>query len=142
MRWALLLVMIASPASAWQAVLGPICTLTTQTDAARVELTYDPTGPLYSITIENLGAPWAGSSTFAMRFDGARPNTIATNRHQLGQNGAALTVIDRGFGNVLDGLEFNDTATAFTETQSVAIPLAGAAPEVRKFRTCVAAPTA
>lgn len=77
-----------------------------------------------------------------MRFDGARPNTIATNRHQLGQNGAALTVIDRGFGNVLDGLEFNDTATAFTETQSVAIPLAGAAPEVRKFRTCVAAPTA
>ncbi|NRB00090.1 MAG: hypothetical protein HRU32_09755 [Rhodobacteraceae bacterium] len=142
MRTLIALLLLATPASAWQATLGPICTLTTETERAKIELTYDPTGPLYSITVERLDGVWSVTPYFAMRFDGGRPRTISTNRHQLGQGGAALTVMDRGFGNVLDGIEFNDVATAYTDGQMVVIPLAGAAPEVQKFRDCVASPIA
>lgn len=41
---------------------------------------------------------------------------------------------DRGFGNVLDGLEFNETATALLGDQAVVLSLEGAAPAVQSFR--------
>ena len=100
-----------------------------------MELTYDPDGPLYAITV-TLPEPWPEAPSFAMRFDGPQGRTIATDRHQLSNNGRSLTVTDRGFGNVLDGLQFNVSTTAVSGDTGVTIPLDGAAEEVEKFRTC------
>ena len=75
---------------------------------------------------------------FAIRFDGPRGLTISTDRHVILDDGATLTVTDRGFGNVLNGLEFNDTATALLGDRAVAFALDGAGPAVRAFRACTA----
>jgi hypothetical protein len=136
MRWLIPILLSASPATGWEATIGEICTLTHAMPEGSVELTYDPRGPLYSITITRGTDLWVDAPLFAMTFDGQRPNTITTDRHILGNGDASLTVADQGFGNVLDGLQFNHTATALTESQSVNIPLDGAAPEVEKFRAC------
>ena len=77
-----------------------------------------------------------------MRFDGPRGLTITTNRQTLTENGRTLTVTDRGFGNVLNGLEFNTTATALSDDVEVPFPLDGAASAVQAFRACATAPTA
>ncbi|MEQ9695086.1 hypothetical protein [Shimia sp. SDUM112013] len=119
--------------------MGAVCTLSHETGAARIHLTYDPSKPLYTLAITRKDAPWQEASWFAMAFRGARDLTISTERHALSENGQTLNVTDRGFGNVLNGLEFGQTATAFTDTQRVDIPLDGAAPEVRKFRDCAGA---
>lgn len=63
-------------------------------------------------------------------------NMISTNRHTLSNDDATLTVTDRGFGNVLDGLEFNETATALLGEQAVVLSLEGAASAVQAFRAC------
>ncbi|MEM9999736.1 MAG: hypothetical protein AAF940_02545 [Pseudomonadota bacterium] len=123
------------PAFAWEAKFGPICELIYEGEPAGVRLTYDPSIPEYSIAITP-NQPWPEGPIFAMRFDGPRGNMISTNRHQLSDGGATVTVIDRGFGNVLNGLEFNDTATALLGDRSVTVPLDGAAPEVQAFRAC------
>ena len=137
MRLALVVLLtLPLPASAWETTIGPICKLSHSTADAEVELTYDPSKPLYSITVTRSGDAWMQAPVFAMRFDGQRPNMISTDRHEFGDGDTSLTVTDRGFGNVLDGLQFNDTATAFTDSQQVTIPLTGAAPEVQKFRDC------
>jgi hypothetical protein len=129
-------------ASAWEAgVDGPLCTLEHAGDGAEVRLTYDPSLPLYSISIRR-AEPWPEGPVFAMRFEGAQPNMITTTRHVLSEEGRTLGVTDRGFGNVLDGLEFNDVALAFAGTAVVALDLSGAAPEVAAFRACTTAPSA
>jgi hypothetical protein len=71
-----------------------------------VRLTYDPSLPEYTIAIR-LSEPWPEAAVFAMRFEGPRGNMISTSRHVLSEDGLTLSVRDRGFGNVLDGLEFN-----------------------------------
>jgi len=136
MRYLLILMCLSTPALAWDATQGSICTLSHDTENARIFLTYDPSKPLYTLTITLTPGQWDVSPWFAMRFEGATPIEIATARHVLSQDRIALRAADTGFGNVLDGLEFNDTATAFTQSQSVQFPLGGAAPEVRKFRAC------
>lgn len=130
------LLLAASPAFAWEATIGPICTLTHQTDTASIELTYDPAAPLYTITVTRKGTPWPDAPIFEMTFNGPVPQTITTNRHTLSDNGKALTVSDQGFGNVLDGLQFNDTATAYSGSADVTVSLDGAAPAVQAFRDC------
>jgi hypothetical protein len=80
--------------------------------------------------------PWPGSPAFGIRFEGARTLAIGTDRHRLSDDGRTLTVTDTGFGNVLDGLEFNATATATAGGVSVALDLTGAADPVRAFRAC------
>jgi hypothetical protein len=67
---------------------------------------------------------------------------ITTDRHVLSDGGTSLTVTDRGFGNVLDGLQFNNVATALLGNTAVVIPLANAAEPVARFRACAALPTA
>lgn len=130
------------PALAWQSDIdGPRCTLTHSDDQAEVRLTYDPATPLYAITITR-GTPWPDAPIFAMRFGDAQPNTITTNRHVLSDDGLSLTVTDRGFGNVLDGLQFNQQAVAISGAASVTLDLSGAAPEVEAFRLCETAPLA
>ena len=77
---------------------------------------------------------WAESERFGITFRGERPLTIGTDRH--GIEGKELSVADTGFGNVLNGLEFNDVAFAFTTKQTLPISLNGAAPRVQEFRDC------
>ncbi len=134
------LLLTTAPALAWEARSGRICELVHHGDSASVRVTYDPAIPEYAIAITP-DPPWAQGPFFAMRFDGPRSNTIATDRHVITGDGTTLTVTDSGFGNVLDGLEFNDTATALLGDRSVAVSLDGAGPAVRDFRACAASPS-
>ena len=125
---------LATNAHAWQVTADPVCTLSHDSGAASVTVTYDPrlTQP-YTIRLARPGG-WPAGPVFAIRFDGPRGLTISTTRHTRDQG--ALSVSDTGFGNVLNGLEFNTTATAGTGDAEVAISLDGAAPAVRAFRAC------
>lgn len=138
MRVVLALLLLASPARAWEFTPTPICTLTHDTGEAAVRVTYDPRIPEYAITLTLAEGGWPDAPVFAIRFDGARGLTISTTRHVL-SGGAALTVTDRGFGNVLDGLQYNDTATALLGERALPIPLDGAAGPVAEFRACTEA---
>lgn len=132
----------AFPASAWEAgVDGPLCTLTHVEDGAAVRLTFDPSVPLYTITISG-GVPWVPADRFSMVFDGPLPNMISTDRHVLSPDAERLSVSDRGFGNVLDGLQFNTSARAISGPQEVRFSLEGAAAQVEIFRACGTVPTA
>ena len=86
--------------------------------------------------------PFADAPVFSMTFQGAFPLSIATDRHQISNDGKTVTVMDRGFGNVLNGLQFNQTATATLGSQELPIPLIDAADAVAAFRTCDVLPTA
>jgi hypothetical protein len=133
----LALLLAPLPAAAWEFFPGPVCRLIHSTPEASVELTYDPAGPLYSITVARPGLPFPAAPVFAMRFEGPRGLTIATDRHQNPDGDPTrLRVTDTGFGNVLDGLEFNRTATALIGGQEVAFALDGAAGPVAAFRAC------
>jgi hypothetical protein len=59
----------------------------------------------------------------------------------LSEGGTALTVTDRGFGNVLDGLQHNEAATALAGSASLSVSLDGAAPAVEAFRDCAQTPS-
>lgn len=132
----------AGPARAWLAgVEGTVCTLEHTAPDGAVRLTYDPSGPVYSLSIRR-AVPWPQAPVFAIRFDGARSLTISTRRHVLSDADRALSVLDRGFGNVLDGLEFNAVASAIAGDTVVTLDLTGAAPEVAAFRACSTMPTA
>ena len=139
MRFILFLLFFATPATAWEATVGQICTLSHDTEKAEILLTYDPAQPLYTLTITRKAEGWTQAPWFAMRFDGPNPIEIATSRHVLSESAASLIVADSGFDNVLDGLEFNQTAYAFTQDSLTEFPLDGAAPEVRIFRECAGA---
>ncbi|MEO0772742.1 MAG: hypothetical protein AAFZ04_06115 [Pseudomonadota bacterium] len=137
MRYLIILLCLATPAHAWDFTPGTPCLLTHETAAFQMELTYDPVAPLYSITV-TLPDPWPDAPSFGMRFDGPQGRVIGTDQHQLSNDGRSLTVTDRGFGNVLDGLQFNHTATAQSGDISVTFPLDGAAEPVEAFRKCEA----
>ncbi|MEL6167593.1 MAG: hypothetical protein AAFR35_02800 [Pseudomonadota bacterium] len=132
----LALILTASPAAAWEFSPLPICTLSHATETAEVTVTYDPVLPEpYAIAITR-DTPWPDAPVFAMRFDGPAGLSISTDRHVVTDEGRTLTVTDRGFGNVLNGLEFNSIATAGAGGEQARFPLGNAAPEVRKFRDC------
>jgi len=134
-----LFALFAPPVEAWEFTPTPVCTLVHIEAGAEVVLTYDHGTRLYAIRVTTPQG-WPMAPAFSMRFDGPRPGTISTQRHRL--DGTSLTVTDAGFGNVLNGLEFNTTATAFTQTSAVTVSLAGAAGPVQKFRACTTAPVA
>ncbi|MEP0147550.1 hypothetical protein [Tateyamaria sp.] len=136
MRYLIPLLFLASPAAAWEFTPTPICTLTHTEASADVAVTYDHATGLYAIAVTSPSG-WPASPAFSIRFDGPRSNIISTERHQT--DGPTLTVSDAGFGNVLDGLEFNSTATAFTQTSAVTVSLDGAAEPVQQFRACTQA---
>lgn len=131
----------AQAASAWEFTPGTPCLLTHETDISSVELTFDPTGPLYSISLTQ-AAPFVDAPIFSMQFAGQQPISISTDRHQLSNEGRTVTVVDRGFGNVLNGLQFNHTATATLGTQVMSFNLADAADPVAAFRACDTLPSA
>ena len=143
MRAALALLLAASPAAAWEFTPLPVCTLSHDTATASIAVTWDPSrDEAYAITLTRRDAPWPARDVLSMRFDGPRGLTISTGRHRLSDDGASLTVTDTGFGNVLDGLQFNEMATAFVDGAEVALPLDGAAGPVEEFRTCTKGATA
>lgn len=124
--------------AAWSFDPDPICTLSHETDQARFVMTFDPSGPEYRLTITRTHSNWAPSPAFAMIFDGPAP-PISTTFHVIeGQN---LTVTDRGFGNVLRGLEVSLEAVAATTDQAAVFELDGIAEPLAAFRACPAAAT-
>lgn len=134
---AIALALSGLPASAWDFTPGPVCLLTHATAEAEVSLTFDPGVPEYTITLRRPGRPFPAVPVFAMQFDGPRGLTISTTRHENPDGDPTqLRVTDSGFGNVLDGLQFNRTATALVGDQSVVFPLDGAAGPVADFRAC------
>ncbi len=132
MRLIPVLLLLATPLHAWEFSPTPVCTLT---DAkSGTVLTYD--GAVYDITLTRPGG-WPLADVFAIRFAPVGP-TISTSRHQV--EGDTLRVEDRGFGNVLNGLELNTTATALTGDAALTIDLTGAAAPTRAFRACTPGP--
>lgn len=131
-----------SSATAWEFSPSPVCTLAHSENGSDVAVTYDPSAnEAYAIAVTRPES-WPTGPVFAMRFDGPVGLTISTPRHRYSDGGATLTVSDTGFGNVLNGLAFNKTATAFVGESAVTFSLAGAEPEVRKFLECTTAPLA
>jgi hypothetical protein len=127
-----------TPAAAWEFSADPICTLSHETPEVALTVTFDPALPEYAITLTLTGAPWPNAPVFAIAYDGEVPLMIQTDRHVLSDDGQTLTVTDTGFGNVLDGLEFNSEAMAFAGNRRVLIPLDDADPAVEAFRACPA----
>lgn len=137
----LVLALVAGPAHGWEFTADPVCTLRHVEAEVAVEVTHDPRqAEPYGIALALPGAAWAAGPMFTIRFEGARGLIIGTDRHLLSDDGAVLTVRDRGFDNVLDGIEFNDTAVARLDGVAVSIPLEGAAGPVAEFRACAVAP--
>jgi hypothetical protein len=140
MRLALSLIALAFPAQAWEFSAAPVCTLSHETAEASLRITRDPSrAEPYAITITT-AEPWPDAASFAIRYEGARPFTIATERHRLSENGRTLTVTDTGFSNVLDGIEFNAKATALSGSLALPFALDGARGPLRDFRACGGAP--
>lgn len=129
--------LLAGPVQAWDFAPTPICTLSTQTEKGEVRVTYDPTTGLYEINLIYANdLSWDNSPSFTMEFIGPSSLSIGTNRHAISRDGKTLSARDTGFGNVLDGLEFNTIANARAGSSTMAISLEGAAEPVRKFRAC------
>lgn len=138
----LALILFASPAAAWEFTPVPVCTLSHATADAEVTVTYDPRQPEpYAIRVDS-AARLPEAPVFSIEYAGPRGLMISTTRHRLSEDGTSVTVTDEGFGNVLDGFEFNTTATAVLGGTRVAFPLDGAAEPVRAFRACTEAPLA
>lgn len=137
MRALLLLVLSSGSALAWDVTLGPVCVLRHETPGLAVELTYDPAVPRYTITLTRPEG-WPARRIFGLRFEGPRGNLITTDRQRI--DGPGLTVEDRGFGNVLDGMQANQRMVAVMGDGALvdiaAVPLDGAAPAVQLFRDC------
>lgn len=136
MRIAPLIFLFASPASAWEFFPTPVCTLTETNDAGTMTVTFDARIPEYTITITLADAKWPNVPSFAMAFAGNRPIGIQTDRHLLSTDGRSLTVKDTGFGNVLNGLEFNMRAYATAGSKTVGFDLGNIGPEISAFRNC------
>lgn len=136
---AVLLALLALPAHAWEFRAGTVCELTHEMADGEVRVTYDARVPEYAIEVTRT-VPWPAAPGFGIRFDGGLGLTITTDRHSYGPGGRqTLIVRDSGFGNVLNGLEFNTMATAFSGEAALRIPLTGAAEPVRRFRACAEA---
>lgn len=135
-RIALALTCLVSPAAAWEFTPVPICTLFHQGAEMAVTVTYDPGIREYAIQLSREGG-WPEADVFSMRFDGPRGLTISTDRHVIeAADTRTLTVRDRGFGNVLNGLNYNSQALAILGDLEVPVSLNGAAPAVEAFRAC------
>ena len=137
-RLAAILTCLGSAATAWEFSPLPICTLRHATDEADIVVTYDAALPEYTITITLRDGRWPDSARFSIAFAGGRDLTIGTDRHRLSPDRRALSVADTGFGNVLNGLEFNSTATAMAGDRRVTFPLTAAQEPVQAFRACPA----
>lgn len=134
LRIALVLISLASPVVAWDFTQTPLCTVTHEETDLSFEMTYDPGLPEYALHLTLKDGNWPTGTVFSLRFEGPAGLTISTNRHVI--DGDTLSVTDRGFGNVLNGLQFNGRAVAVIGTSEFPISLDGAAPSIEAFRDC------
>lgn len=138
-----LLLLLTSPAAAWDFIPTPVCTIAEDTADLSIRVTYDPSQPEpYTISLTRPDDPWPVTDSFGLRFDGPAALTIGTARHELSADGRTLTVSDTGFGNVLDGLALNGTATALAGDAAIPFDLTGVRPAVEAFRACGVVPSA
>lgn len=137
-RIAAILFLWATSASAWAFSPTPVCTLSHDTADARVQITYDATVSEYRLLIELRTQTWPDAPQFAISFSGDRALRIVTDSHVLSENATSVSVTDSGFGNVLNGLEFNRSAIATLGDTQLRIPLNGAALPIQQFRACPA----
>lgn len=141
-RVLLSLLLLATPARAWDFTPTPVCTILHDTPMLSIRVTYDPARPQpYAITLTRPD-PWPVTDLFGLGFNGSAAMTIGADRHQLSPDARTLGVTDKGLGNVLDGLAFNATATALAGTTVVPFDLTGARPAVEAFRACATVPSA
>jgi hypothetical protein len=138
----LIALLLATPAQAWDFTPTPVCTIFHDSPMLLVRVTFDPSqAEPYAITLTRPD-PWPVTDTFGLSFNGPAAMTIGTARHQLSADGRTLTVSDMGFGNVLDGLALNRTATALAGDTQMPVDLTGARPAVDAFRACGQVPSA
>ena len=138
MRTLLALLLLTTPAHAWDFSPTPICTLTDTQEAGTLTVTYDASLPEYAIAITLAQGTWPAALDFAMAFAGGQELSIGTNRPVISGDGRTPTVRDRGFGNVLGGLEFNTRAYALAGDFTVGFDLDGIGPAMAAFRDCPA----
>jgi hypothetical protein len=142
MRALVALILAVSPAQAWEFTATPVCTLSHDTAALAIRMTFDPRLPEpYAIALTRPADPWPATDTFGLRFSGPVALSIGTSRHQLSQDARTVTVTDTGFGNVLDGLAYNATATAVAGETVLPFDLTDARPAVEAFRACGLVPS-
>lgn len=122
-------------ALAWEFTSGAPCVLMHETANITVELTYDPTVSVYSFSLTQKHS-FLSAQVFSLQFSGGMPLAISTDRHRIINMKRTVNVTDSGFGNVLNGLQFNHTLTATLGQQSIEIPLANSASKVAAFRDC------
>lgn len=134
MRFLFLLLLSPVPAFSWEFSRDPVCRLHHQSPSAQIDISFNSEPTRYQLSITLSGLDWNAAPSFGIFFDGGKSLTIGTDRHII--NGDTLSVVDSGFGNVLNGLEFNQVATAFTSSHVVTFNLEGAADAVRQFRDC------
>lgn len=137
---ACLALLLPGSALAWEFTPGLPCLLTYENDAVSVELTHDPIEPRYSISITPTFS-WPAAETFSLQFVGPFGLTISTDRQKISQEGRRLTVTDQGFGNVLNGMQFNSRMVALLGAARVEVPLTGAEAPVTAFRACTGVPS-
>lgn len=138
MRWIPFAICLSTPAVAWEFTDSPICTLTNDGNPLTVQVTFDPAIGEYAIhlTLPASSAGWANAPVFALQFTGARSLTISTPSHSLSEDQRTVTVRDSGFGNVLNGLQYNAIATAMLGNEAIMFSLTDAADPVESFRNC------
>lgn len=138
LRFLSICLLVGGPASAWEAGFDGLCTLSHEEVSGEVLVTYDPARALYAITVTRASDAWRGGPVYGIRFSGPFGLTITTDRHRVA--GLDVTVVDTGFGNVLNGLARNETATALLGDQAMTVSLDGAAEAVEAFRACALSP--
>ena len=132
----LLALLATSAAADWQFEETTVCVLTGEATNSVVIVTHDYAEGRYTIAMQQPGETWQPGPTLSIAFEGQRPLTIGTDQHVLSEAGDVLSVSDRGFGNVLDGMQFNEQMTILTGDHSVVVSLDQAAPAVQQFRDC------
>jgi hypothetical protein len=128
----LALLLAPLPARAWEFSPLPICTIRHEATSGEVAVTFDPATGIYAIDWRRAGG-WPAGAAFSITFEGSG-TTISTARHAVA--GDTVRVEDRGFGNVLAGLEAGGRSLARLGGAEATIGLDGAAEAVAAFRAC------
>ena len=128
--------LVAGAASAWEFSPTPICTLSYGGESGSVTVTYDPMLGDYAISLTRANGLWPDAPIFGILFAGPRQIQIGTDRHTLSDDQRTITATDKGFGNVLDGLEFNTFAIAQAGEVLFRFDLTDVAEPVQAFRNC------
>lgn len=130
----------ANAAFAWAFAQTEVCTVTHDGADMSVVLTFDPAAIVYTITLIRPDTIWPESDNFRLRFDGPRPLIIGTDRHERSDDGRRLSVSDSGFGNVLDGIQFNGAMIAIAGEDEIGLSTADSGEAMQAFRACPATP--